>query len=102
MTGGPTPGIMHADAPGDVVAAQPSESDGILEPCQTKARRMLATKHRCRVPGCLATLSLYYNWRYRICMEHRKASAVLLDAVNQRFCQLCGKFQPVSEFSGES
>ena len=38
--------------------------------------------------------------RYRICEEHLRAAAVLKGGVPQRFCQQCGKLQPLPDFEG--
>lgn len=77
-----------------------SKGDQIVETDAVKAKRMRSTKHSCRVSGCTNALTLYYNWRYRICATHRKASHVEMNGTTQRFCQLCGKFQLVEEFVG--
>jgi len=57
----------------------------------------------CRVPDCHADVSgsKKYNSRYRICEDHRRAPSVAIDGHLQRFCQLCAKFQDLSEFDGE-
>lgn len=56
----------------------------------------------CRAPGCQADVSRAksFNWRYRICEEHRSAQSVSIDGEPMRFCQMCAKFQPLEEFSG--
>ncbi|EFN51095.1 hypothetical protein CHLNCDRAFT_28394 [Chlorella variabilis] len=38
--------------------------------------------------------------RYRICVEHRDAMSVVLKGQEQRFCQQCGTFHPISKFNG--
>ncbi|WIA09589.1 hypothetical protein OEZ85_008981 [Tetradesmus obliquus] len=59
----------------------------------------------CRVEGCNADLSLekVYCQKKAVCSEHLKADAVSLrgagDALH-RFCQQCGKMQPLAEFKG--
>lgn len=56
----------------------------------------------CRVPECRRVLNglKRYHKRYRICPDHLKMSHVVLDGVDSRFCQLCGKFQPLGDFDG--
>lgn len=56
----------------------------------------------CRVPSCDNVLNdlKRYHKRYRICPEHLKMSHLVLEGTDCRFCQLCGKFQPLSEFDG--
>ena len=56
----------------------------------------------CKVPECRRVLNGFkrYHKRYRICPEHLKMSHVMIDGVDSRFCQLCGKFQPLGDFDG--
>jgi hypothetical protein len=56
----------------------------------------------CRAPGCPADLSTgkTYNWRYRICEDHRGASSLVVDGRRVRFCQMCAKFHDLSQFEG--
>lgn len=57
----------------------------------------------CRVPGCAADVTglKSYNWRYRICEEHRSAPSVVIDGMRVRFCQMCAKFHELAAFQGE-
>jgi hypothetical protein len=43
----------------------------------------------------------YYHARYRVCPEHQKALSVKVSGQNVRFCQQCGKFQPLKDFQGK-
>lgn len=57
---------------------------------------------QCLVRGCNFTDALiepYYK-RYRICREHARMPAILMNGVQQRFCQQCGRFQKLGEFEG--
>lgn len=58
----------------------------------------------CRAPGCQVDVSRAksFNWRYRICEQHRSAQSVMINGEPMRFCQMCAKFQPLEEFSGGS
>ena len=57
---------------------------------------------------CLTHLSIstthlinrYYQ-RYRICRTHNNNSTVMFDGVSSRWCQQCGKFEPLSAFKGD-
>jgi len=54
----------------------------------------------CHVVGCnlnLGPQAEYYQ-RYRICKEHLRSPALLVDNVPQRFCQQCGKFHDLDAF----
>ncbi len=57
----------------------------------------------CRVPGCSADVTglKSYNWRYRICEEHRSAPSAVIDGMRVRFCQMCAKFHELAAFQGE-
>ncbi|XP_019193671.1 PREDICTED: squamosa promoter-binding-like protein 3 [Ipomoea nil] len=54
----------------------------------------------CQVEKCGADLTFAktYHKRHKVCEVHAKAPAVLLNGVDQRFCQQCSRFHEVSEF----
>ncbi|PRW60598.1 Negative elongation factor B [Chlorella sorokiniana] len=90
--------------------AGPSWSPGDV-PCDAQEARVADTgaekrKRRrfltdgCQVEGCIVPLSLSYHRKYHICGDHFKAPCVSIDGQNLRFCQKCGRFQPLSEFQG--
>ena len=57
---------------------------------------------QCLVVGCTAmdpTHAPYFK-RYRICREHMRTPAIIMDGVQQRFCQQCGRFQTLDAFEG--
>ena len=56
----------------------------------------------CQVEGCNRDLGDLrgYHKRYRICLEHLKAQAVIVKGKQCRFCQQCGRFHELSEFQG--
>ncbi|PNH09005.1 Squamosa promoter-binding-like protein 7 [Tetrabaena socialis] len=57
----------------------------------------------CVVDGCgasLAGLKRYFT-RLRICEVHLSAQAIVVDGVVSRFCQQCGRFQFIGEFTGK-
>ncbi|KAJ0241331.1 Squamosa promoter-binding-like protein 6 [Hirschfeldia incana] len=54
----------------------------------------------CQVYGCNMDLSSskdYYK-RHRVCETHSKTSVVIVNGVQQRFCQQCSRFHFLSEF----
>lgn len=66
-----------------------------------RARGARASSHPvCQVPGCCKDLtgSRGYHQRYKICDEHFRVPSMELNGQTVRFCQQCGKFQPISEF----
>ncbi|KAG2499696.1 hypothetical protein HYH03_002631 [Edaphochlamys debaryana] len=57
----------------------------------------------CVVEGCdasLAGLKRYFT-RLRICEAHLASPAIVVNGVVSRFCQQCGRFQPLSDFTGK-
>lgn len=57
----------------------------------------------CHIVGCNVSLSSQaeYYQRYRICRDHLRAGALLVDGEPKRFCQQCGRFHPLDSFDGE-
>ncbi|KAJ3706707.1 hypothetical protein LUZ61_010412 [Rhynchospora tenuis] len=55
---------------------------------------------RCQVEGCTRTLSdaKEYHRRHKVCELHSKAPRVIVQGVEQRFCQQCSRFHVISEF----
>ncbi|PRW58718.1 copper responsive regulator 1 isoform A [Chlorella sorokiniana] len=62
-----------------------------------------ATKQGCQVDGCTITVGngKDYHSRYKICEFHLKAHVVQKNGLPHRFCQQCGKFQPLEDFDGD-
>nr|GMD19685.1 squamosa promoter-binding-like protein 6 [Ipomoea batatas] len=57
----------------------------------------------CQVHGCFKDLSSskdYYR-RHRVCNEHSKTTKVIVDGIEQRFCQQCSRFHLLSEFDDD-
>ncbi|KAF5446188.1 hypothetical protein F2P56_031834 [Juglans regia] len=59
-----------------------------------------ATVPRCQVEGCHVALlnAKEYHRRHKVCDMHSKAPKVVVLGSEQRFCQQCSRFHPVSEF----
>lgn len=53
--------------------------------------------------GCDARLDgmKEYHQRYKICMDHLKTDYVVRNNIKMRFCQQCGRFEPLEEFDGD-
>jgi hypothetical protein len=61
---------------------------------------LLFTQLLLQVDNCHTVLSsskAYYQ-RHRVCAAHLAAMSATVDGVESRFCQQCGKFQPLTEF----
>lgn len=61
-----------------------------------------AAEHWLQVPGCSADLSTRYCQLKRVCEAHMKATSIQRDGSDKlwRFCQQCGKLEPMSAFEG--
>uniref|UniRef100_A0ACD5TH74 Uncharacterized protein n=1 Tax=Avena sativa TaxID=4498 RepID=A0ACD5TH74_AVESA len=59
-----------------------------------------AAEMKCQVPGCEADIRELkgYHKRHRVCLRCAHASAVMLDSVQKRYCQQCGKFHVLLDF----
>ncbi|KAK8956682.1 Squamosa promoter-binding-like protein 7 [Platanthera zijinensis] len=55
---------------------------------------------KCLAEGCNKALldAKDYHKRHRVCAMHAKAPSVIVLGAEQRFCQQCSRFQPISEF----
>jgi hypothetical protein len=56
----------------------------------------------CHVVDCNVSLTQQaeYYQRYRICRDHLRSFAILVDGEPQRFCQQCGRFHLLNAFDG--
>ncbi|XP_042949437.1 squamosa promoter-binding-like protein 6 isoform X1 [Carya illinoinensis] len=54
----------------------------------------------CQVYGCNKDLSSFkdYNKRHKVCEDHSKTSKVIVNGMEQRFCQQCSRFHLLAEF----
>ncbi|TXG57697.1 hypothetical protein EZV62_015526 [Acer yangbiense] len=55
---------------------------------------------RCQVEGCQVDLSdakAYYS-RHKVCSMHSKSPMVIVNGLQQRFCQQCSRFHQLPEF----
>ncbi|KAJ6925888.1 squamosa promoter-binding-like protein 3 [Populus alba x Populus x berolinensis] len=63
-------------------------------------RSSSSTPISCQADNCTAdmTYAKRYHKRHKVCEFHAKASSVLVNGVEQRFCQQCSRFHDLSEF----
>lgn len=54
----------------------------------------------CQVHGCNKDLSSSkdYHKRHKVCNEHSKTAIVIVNGIQQRFCQQCSRFHLLAEF----
>jgi SBP domain len=72
-------------------------------PPSGSARSLKATeKMICQVDDCRAPLEGLkdYHQRYKVCDVHLKIEWIEREGRKVRFCQQCGRFQPLEEFDG--
>ncbi|GJM88565.1 hypothetical protein PR202_ga04642 [Eleusine coracana subsp. coracana] len=64
------------------------------------AGRAAAAEMRCQVPGCEADIRELkgYHRRHRVCLRCAHAASVMLDGIQKRYCQQCGKFHILLDF----
>ncbi|XP_022864421.1 squamosa promoter-binding-like protein 6 isoform X2 [Olea europaea var. sylvestris] len=72
---------------------------------QLPAKRSLCTNLHSRLPvcqvyGCNKDLSSSkdYHKRHKVCDVHSKTAVVIVNGIEQRFCQQCSRFQVLAEF----
>ncbi|KAL5064905.1 hypothetical protein RYX36_026642 [Vicia faba] len=65
-----------------------------------KRVRMLSLTAYCQVYGCNKDLSSCkdYHKRHKVCEVHSKTAVVIVNGIEQRFCQQCSRFHMLSEF----
>lgn len=73
---------------------QPLERTSIMP---TKPAEM-----KCQIEGCTTDIRKLkpYHRRHRICEEHERDPEVSINGRKMRFCQMCGRVQPVEDFDG--
>lgn len=81
------------------------EDENVLE--DTKRKRVLTHSRRkvstgegsrqpsCQIEDCTADMvnAKAYHRRHKVCEFHAKAPAVLINGLQQRFCQQCSRFR---------
>jgi len=84
-----------------IPAATPSPSSCV--PAAKKQRSAMQGTHmvpRCQVEGCKTELTAAkdYHRRHKVCELHSKSPKVIVNGIEQRFCQQCSRFHILSEF----
>lgn len=79
------------------------ETSNMLSPPAAKRARLTTANTRssmCQVLGCNKDLSSYksYYRRHKVCDVHTKTPTVVVDGIEQRFCQQCSRFHQLAEF----
>ncbi|XP_057737019.1 squamosa promoter-binding-like protein 13A [Arachis stenosperma] len=94
---------------GDVGVAAPafskgapilSSSESSTPPKRVRASGIHSQTAYCQVYGCNKDLSgcKDYHKRHKVCEVHSKTSKVIVNGIEQRFCQQCSRFHLLAEF----
>ncbi|KAJ9140577.1 hypothetical protein P3X46_031209 [Hevea brasiliensis] len=92
--------------PADAQNSKISKGASILSSSESSAppkkARLGVNSHtaRCQVYGCNKDLSSSkeYHKRHKVCETHSKTSKVIVNGIEQRFCQQCSRFHLLAEF----
>ncbi|KAJ8752453.1 hypothetical protein K2173_004089 [Erythroxylum novogranatense] len=77
-----------------------SESSAPLTPPKGMRLRASSQTAHCQVYGCNKDLSSSkeYHKRHKVCEAHTKTAKVVVNGIEQRFCQQCSRFHLLAEF----
>ncbi|XP_045792435.1 squamosa promoter-binding-like protein 6 [Trifolium pratense] len=100
--------LGHFGNHGDAISIGAAFSKGvgstILSSCESsippKRVRVHSMTAYCQVYGCNKDLSSCkdYHKRHKVCEVHSKTAIVIVNGIEQRFCQQCSRFHLLSEF----
>ncbi|KAF7827950.1 squamosa promoter-binding-like protein 6 [Senna tora] len=87
---------------GRIADCKDASSDKIAKRVRTLASTSAspAQKPVCQVYGCNMDLSSSkeYHRRHKVCDAHSKTAKVIVNGIEQRFCQQCSRFHLLTEF----
>ncbi|XP_061336477.1 squamosa promoter-binding-like protein 6 isoform X1 [Gastrolobium bilobum] len=77
-----------------------SSSESSTPPKRVRASGVHSQTTYCQVYGCNKDLSACkdYHKRHKVCEVHSKTSKVIVNGIEQRFCQQCSRFHLLAEF----
>ncbi|CAN4086231.1 unnamed protein product [Withania somnifera] len=77
-----------------------TSSEAIVPTKRMRARGVNSQKPFCQVQGCGKDLSSCkdYHKRHKVCEVHSKTAKVIVNGIEQRFCQQCSRFHLLVEF----
>ncbi|KAE8732903.1 putative Protein CRABS CLAW [Hibiscus syriacus] len=91
----------------DEHAGKFSKETSVVSPAfvPKKARSTSSISHTpyCQVHGCNKDLSSSkdYHKRHKVCEAHSKTAEVIVNGIEQRFCQQCSRFHLLAEFDDD-
>ena len=88
----------HDESPGPSSGGHPGGFPGSAS--ASKHAKLNPAHLFCQVEDCRAPLEglKEYHQRYKVCDHHLKMEYIERDGQKYRFCQQCGRFQPLDEF----
>ncbi|XP_061364949.1 squamosa promoter-binding-like protein 6 [Gastrolobium bilobum] len=77
-----------------------SSSESSTPPKRVRASGLHSQTAYCQVYGCNKDLSSCkdYHKRHKVCEVHSKTATVIVNGIEQRFCQQCSRFHLLAEF----
>ncbi|TKY55002.1 Squamosa promoter-binding protein 6 [Spatholobus suberectus] len=77
-----------------------SSSESSTPPKRVRASGVHSQTAYCQVYGCNKDLSSCkdYHKRHKVCEVHSKTAKVIVNGIEQRFCQQCSRFHLLAEF----
>ncbi|GLT70394.1 hypothetical protein SLA2020_424760 [Shorea laevis] len=77
-----------------------SSSESSTPPKRVRATGLNSLTVYCQVYGCNKDLSSAkdYHKRHKVCDTHSKTAKVIVNGIEQRFCQQCSRFHLLAEF----
>ncbi|KAG5027910.1 hypothetical protein JHK87_011424 [Glycine soja] len=77
-----------------------SSSESSTPPKRVRASGLHSQTAYCQVYGCNKDLSSCkdYHKRHKVCEVHSKTAIVIVNGIEQRFCQQCSRFHLLAEF----
>lgn len=77
-----------------------TSAESILPAKRMRAGGLNSHKPFCQVQGCGKDLSPCkdYHKRHKVCEVHSKTAKVIVNGIEQRFCQQCSRFHLLAEF----
>nr|KYP56720.1 Squamosa promoter-binding-like protein 6 [Cajanus cajan] len=89
----------HGDAP-DLGFSKVLSSESSTPPKRVRASGLQSQTAYCQVYGCNKDLSSCkdYHKRHKVCEVHSKTATVIVNGIEQRFCQQCSRFHLLAEF----
>ncbi|KAL4584128.1 hypothetical protein LXL04_008718 [Taraxacum kok-saghyz] len=102
IMGGTHNKFLEEHAPSSELSGSSFKSSGLFDiiPHAPSKQKRISSPPLCKVHGCNKSLVSCkdYHKRHKVCELHSKTSKVIVNGIEQRFCQQCSRFHLLSEF----